>query len=79
MEIIIRADFQALRMVYSPHGLRTREASEERLLPGELVIEHVGEPLEENQRQNEVPTLRRIRSPANRAHRIPKPCFQRGA
>jgi hypothetical protein len=40
-------------------------------LPGELVIEHVGEPLEENQRQNEVPYT--SAHPKPRESRTPHP------
>lgn len=42
-------------------------------LSGELVIENTGEPLEENQRQDEVLKLRRIVSSANRASRVAQP------
>ena len=45
-------------------------------LPGELVIKHIGEPLEENQREDEVLELWRVRGSANRACRIPQPCLQ---
>src|SRR5437667_4605770 len=41
-------------------------------LPGELVIKHIGEPLEENQREDEVLELWRVRGSANRACRIPQ-------
>ena len=43
----------------------------------QLVVEHIAEPLGEDQRQNILLVLRRIFCPANRTRRIPDPGFQR--
>src|SRR5216684_3960656 len=45
-------------------------------LSSELIVEHVRQPLEENQWKDEILELRRVRGPANGASRVPKPRLQ---
>jgi len=45
---------------------------------GKLILEDIGQPLEENQRQNEVLELWGIRRPPNGAGGIPQPGLQSG-
>ena len=45
---------------------------------GKLILEDIGQPLEENQRQNEILELGSIRRPPNGAGCIPQPGLQSG-
>ena len=45
---------------------------------GNLVVEDIREPLEEDQRQDVILELGRIERPPDRASRLPEPVLQRG-
>ncbi len=45
---------------------------------GNLVVENIRQPLEEDQRQDVILELGRIERPPDRAGRFPEPVFQRG-